>query len=171
LLFWLLLCLIFVAASSAATKKPPLKPSNINAAGSEELQRVVGIGPATAEKILLTRKSYGSLKSIDDLLAIKGLGRKRLDKVRKDLTVGKAAAVIHPQSSAPKRRSAHSSAPPASTELAEPPSREKDSFAGASLPLLSGKTGERVRETSYSTWCVVRFCSMRSGTWSAIVMP
>ena len=159
-----------VAASSAATKKPPLKPININAAGSEELQRVAGIGPATAEKILLTRKSFGSLKSVDDLLAIKGLGRKRLDKVRKDLTVGKAAAVIHPQSSAPKRRSAQASAPPA-TELAEPPSREKESFARASLPLLSGKTGERVRETSYSTWCVVRFCSMRSGTWSAIVMP
>jgi competence ComEA-like helix-hairpin-helix protein len=170
LLFWLLLCLIFVAASSAATKKPPLKPININAAGSEELQRVAGIGPATAEKILRTRKSYGPLKSVDGL-AIKGLGRKRLDKVRKDLTVGKAAAVIHPQSSAPQRRSARASAPPASTELAEPPSREKESFAGASLPLLSGKTGERVRETSYSTWCVVRFCSMRSGTWSAIVMP
>lgn len=117
MLFWLLLCLIFVAASSAATKKPPLKPININAAGSEELQRVAGIGPATAEKILLTRKSYGPLKSVDGLLAIKGLGRKRLDKVRKDLTVGKAAAVIHPQSSAPQRRSAQASAPPASTEL------------------------------------------------------
>lgn len=115
MLLWLLLCLILVAASSAATKKPPLKPININALGTEELQRVAGIAPATAEKILLTRKFYGSLKSVDDLRAIKGLGRKRLDKVRKDLTVGKAAAVIHrnpPHPSEDPPRRAHRQLPP-----------------------------------------------------------
>jgi competence protein ComEA len=84
--------LLFTVASTAATKKPPLKPVNINAATSEELQQVPGIGPATAEKILQTRKSYGSFKSVDDLLAIKGIGKKRLDKMRKYLTVGKPTA-------------------------------------------------------------------------------
>ena len=48
-----------------------------------------GIGPATAQKILQMRKSYGPFKSVDDLLAIRGLGEKRLDKIRKYLTVGK----------------------------------------------------------------------------------
>ena len=43
-------CFVFVAMS-AATKKPPLKPININTANSEELQQVPGIGPATAEKM------------------------------------------------------------------------------------------------------------------------
>jgi competence ComEA-like helix-hairpin-helix protein len=84
--------LLFTVASTATTKKPPPKPVNINAATSEELQQVPGIGPATAEKILQMRKSYGSFKSVDDLLAIKGIGKKRLDKMRKYLTVGKTAA-------------------------------------------------------------------------------
>jgi competence protein ComEA len=84
--------LLFTVVSTATTKKPPPKPVNINAATSEELQQVPGIGPATAEKILQMRKSYGSFKSVDDLLAIKGIGKKRLDKMRKYLTVGKPAA-------------------------------------------------------------------------------
>src|SRR5260370_31033480 len=85
------LCLIlfFSSAASFAKKKPPLKPVNINTANSEELQQVPGIGPGTAEKILQMRKSYGAFKSVDDLLAIRGLGPKRLEKMRKYLTVGK----------------------------------------------------------------------------------
>jgi comEA protein len=80
------------ASMSATIKKPPLQPINLNAATSEELQLVPGIGPATAEKILLMRKSYGSFKSVDDLLAIRGIGKKRLDKMRKYLIAGKPAA-------------------------------------------------------------------------------
>lgn len=72
----------------ASKKKPPAKPVNVNTATSEELQQVPGIGPATAQKILQMRKSYGRFKSVDDLLAIRGLGQKRLDKMRKYLTVG-----------------------------------------------------------------------------------
>ncbi len=104
------LCLIlfFSAAATSAKKKPPLKPVNINTANSEELQQVPGIGPATAQKILQMRKSYGAFKSVDDLLAIRGLGQKRLDKMRKYLTVGKAVApktaqpATNPAASPPK---------------------------------------------------------------------
>jgi competence ComEA-like helix-hairpin-helix protein len=91
-LLFLFLSLICAPAVLGAKKKPPLKPVNINSATSEELQQVPGIGPATAEKILQMRKSYGAFKSVDDLLAIRGLGQKRLDKMRKYLTVGKPAA-------------------------------------------------------------------------------
>jgi competence ComEA-like helix-hairpin-helix protein len=84
--------LLFTVVSTGAAKKPPLKPVNINTATSEELQQVPGIGPVTAEKILQMRKSYGAFKSVDDLLAIRGIGKKRLDKMRKYLTVGKPAA-------------------------------------------------------------------------------
>jgi competence protein ComEA len=109
-LFFLALSFSFTAFSGA-TKKPPLKPININTANSEELQQVPGIGPATAEKILQMRKSYGAFKSVDDLLAIKGLGKKRLEKMRKYLTVSKVAASKQP----PK-----SSAPPAAETEAPP---------------------------------------------------
>ena len=87
----LILCLLF-CAGTFAKKKPPAKPVNLNTATSEELQQVPGIGPATAEKILQMRKSYGAFKSVDDLLAIRGLGAKRLEKMRKYLTVGKPPA-------------------------------------------------------------------------------
>ena len=83
--------LSLLAATGSPKKKPPTKPVNINTATSEELQQVPGIGPATAEKILQMRKSYGAFKSVDDLLAIRGLGPKRLEKMRKYLTVGKPA--------------------------------------------------------------------------------
>src|SRR5258707_3725352 len=89
---FLFLGLIFPPSADAGKKKPPAKPVNINTATSEELQQVPGIGPATAEKILQMRKSYGAFKSVDDLLAIRGLGTKRLEKMRKYLTVGKPAA-------------------------------------------------------------------------------
>jgi competence ComEA-like helix-hairpin-helix protein len=80
-----------LSCSLSGKKKPPEKPININAATSEELQQVPGIGPAYAEKILQMRKSYGAFKSVDDLLAIKGIGPKRLAKMRKYLVAGKSA--------------------------------------------------------------------------------
>jgi competence ComEA-like helix-hairpin-helix protein len=85
------LCFLLVAVSSA-TKKPPTQPVNINTADSTQLQLVPGIGPSTAEKILQMRKSYGAFKSVNDLMAIRGIGPKRLEKMKKYLTVGKPAA-------------------------------------------------------------------------------
>src|ERR1700689_4051758 len=68
-----------------ATKKPPAHPIDINSANSAQLQEVPGIGPATADKILQMRKSYGSFKSVDDLLSVWGIGPKRLGKMKKYL--------------------------------------------------------------------------------------
>ena len=108
LFFALAVYVALATASLATTKKPPLKPININTATSEELQQVPGIGPVTAEKILTMRKSYGPFKSVDDLLAIKGLGKKRLEKMRKYLTVGKPSGAKQ----APKSPPTDSDPPP-----------------------------------------------------------
>jgi competence ComEA-like helix-hairpin-helix protein len=89
LLLTTLLFLVTTIPILAATKKTPTHPININSAKSEELQQVPGIGPSTAEKILQMRKSYGPFKSVDDLKAVRGLGPKRLEKMRKYLTAGK----------------------------------------------------------------------------------
>jgi comEA protein len=120
----LLFCCFVFAAGSEATKKPPLKPININTATSDELQQVPGIGPVTADKILQMRKSYGAFKSVDDLLSIRGIGKKRLEKMRKYLTVSKVggagkspvATKAQPQSPA-----SAASKPTAPTETEEPP--------------------------------------------------
>lgn len=94
-----------------AKKKPPAHPININTAGATELQQVPGIGPSTAQKILDTRKSYGAFKSVDDLLAIKGIGPKKLEKMRKYLTVGKPPT--KKQSVSPQTAAAPTKPPPA----------------------------------------------------------
>ena len=102
----LLLCLssalLFPCVAPAAKKKPPLHPINLNTASALQLQEVPGIGPSTADKILQMRKSYGPFKSVDDLRAIKGIGTKRLEKMRKYLTVGKAPAAKAPARTASK---------------------------------------------------------------------
>lgn len=102
-----------------AKKKPPAHPININTAGAAELEEVPGIGPATAKKILDTRKAYGAFKSVDDLLAIKGIGPKRLDKMRKYLTVGKAPA--KKQSSSPQSAFSLDKPPPSKSHAKQTP--------------------------------------------------
>ncbi len=82
---------LFLVQHVAAKKKPPTQPVNLNTANSAQLQLVPGIGPATAEKILQMRKSYGAFKSVNDLLAIRGIGPKRLEKMRKYVTVNRPA--------------------------------------------------------------------------------
>jgi competence ComEA-like helix-hairpin-helix protein len=110
--------------SASAKKKPPAAPVNLNTATSEELQLVPGIGPVTAEKILQMRKSYGAFKSVDDLSAIRGIGPKRLEKMRKYLTVGKAPAPGTPASATkPTSPSKPATPPKPSTVPADPPSR------------------------------------------------
>jgi competence protein ComEA len=100
-LVFLVLCAI--PWSLLAKKKPPAAPVNLNTATSEELQLVPGIGPVTAEKILQMRKSYGAFKSVDDLSAIRGIGPKRLEKMRKYVTVGKPSPnKTQPRTDTPK---------------------------------------------------------------------
>ena len=101
----IVVCVFVVPSVGFATKKPPPQPININAATSEELQLVPGIGPATAEKILTMRKSYGVFKSVDDLLAIRGIGKKRLDKMRKYLIAGHPTAASKPGATSKPARS------------------------------------------------------------------
>jgi len=101
-----------------AKKKPPSHPININTATASELEEVPGIGPSTAQKILDTRKSYGSFKSVDDLLSIKGIGEKRLDKMRKYLTVSKPPTKTH--ANPPQSASTNPKAPQAKTPPKQP---------------------------------------------------
>ena len=115
----LALGLAILSCVAAGKKKPPAAPINLNTANAEQLQEVPGIGPATAEKILQMRKSYGQFKSVDDLRAIRGIGPKRLEKMRKYLTVAPPAP---PKRAKPATVPAKEpSAPKPSTVPADPP--------------------------------------------------
>jgi competence ComEA-like helix-hairpin-helix protein len=118
----LFVALCIVAPGLLANKKPPPAPINLNTATSEELQLVPGIGPVTADKILQMRKSYGAFKSVDDLRAIPGIGPKRLEKMRKYLTVGKTAPQSKPASAnKPVTPPKPATTPKPSTVPADPP--------------------------------------------------
>jgi competence protein ComEA len=68
---------------------------DLNTATSEMLQRLPGVGPVTAQRILDYRKKSGPFQSVDDLLAVRGISTKRLDKIRQYVIVkapGPAAA-------------------------------------------------------------------------------
>ena len=54
----------------------------LNLATDEDLQRLAGIGPAKAKAILALRAKLGRFKRIEDLLRVKGIGRKRLARLR-----------------------------------------------------------------------------------------
>ena len=120
---FLALLALLGAQDSFAKKKPPEHPVNLNTASAGELQLVPGIGPSTADKILAMRKSYGAFKGVDDLLAIKGIGPKRLDKMRKYLTVGKGVATKTPGSG--RSAAAQGKAAPMKTPVAKPVAVQK----------------------------------------------
>lgn len=60
---------------------------DLNTANSDELQRVPGIGPKTAELIIERRETEGPFKDLDELTEIYGIGEKKLDIFREYLTI------------------------------------------------------------------------------------
>ncbi|MBN2536862.1 ComEA family DNA-binding protein [candidate division WOR-3 bacterium] len=62
-------------------------PVNINTAGMEELQRLPGVGPATARRILVWREARGPFGSVDELANVSGIGPAKLEKIRPLATV------------------------------------------------------------------------------------
>jgi competence protein ComEA len=91
------------SAQTAMTKAVPPQSGatraelvNVNTADAKALQRVKGIGPSMAQKIVAARKKGGEFKSAADLSRrVKGLGEKRLAKL-------KANGLVIPTSVLPK---------------------------------------------------------------------
>lgn len=79
----MLSCVIALNASAGSKKKiPPSKPIDINAATSEELQQLPGVGPVIAQRILDYRKKSGPFRNVDELMAVRGISDKRLAKIK-----------------------------------------------------------------------------------------
>jgi len=82
---FLAFCVAILMASGSAWAGDAV---NINTATAKELQKVDGIGEKTAAGIVAYRSEHGSFKSVEELLKVKGIGKKKLEKAGDELTVG-----------------------------------------------------------------------------------
>lgn len=74
-----LLCATLAFAQAREVGKGKL---NVNTATIEEFQLLPGIGPSMAKSIVAHRATSGSFKSVNDMEKIKGIGKKKLAKLR-----------------------------------------------------------------------------------------
>ena len=63
-------------------------PVSINHAGKEEFMALPGIGEVLAERILNFREEHGNFTSVEELLNVEGIGKKRLEEILDLITVG-----------------------------------------------------------------------------------
>lgn len=82
ILFSMLLVMFLVTSAFAAV--------NINTAGVEELKGLSGIGPVKAEAIVKYREEHGLFKKKEDIVAVKGIGQKLLEKISSEIEVGES---------------------------------------------------------------------------------
>ena len=63
------------------------EPIDINIADFNQLNSISGIGPTLAEAILDYRKNNGPFQEINDLLKVKGIGKKKLEKIETHILI------------------------------------------------------------------------------------
>ena len=61
---------------------------NLNTATVAQLVDLPGIGPALAGRIIEHRQKNGAFKSVDEVMAVKGIGEKNFAKIQGFLSVG-----------------------------------------------------------------------------------
>jgi competence protein ComEA len=76
----LVLFLLFVSFMFASV--------DINNAGEKELLGLNGVGAKKAKVIISYRDTNGCFSSIDDLTKVKGIGKKTVEKNRKNIELG-----------------------------------------------------------------------------------
>ncbi|MEE8411780.1 MAG: helix-hairpin-helix domain-containing protein [Acidobacteriota bacterium] len=74
---------------------PPLSaaeennPIDLNRATARELIQLPGVGEVIAKRIVDFREEHGPFKRVEDLMKVKGIGEKSLEKIRPYIRIGK----------------------------------------------------------------------------------
>lgn len=65
-----------------STEAPASFPVHVNSATVDDLDRLPGVGPATAAAIVAYRTQHGPFTSLDQLAQVRGIGAAKLDAIR-----------------------------------------------------------------------------------------
>jgi len=87
--FFKILFLIFLFINFLFSLLYSQNKIDLNKATIEELENLPGIGPKIAKNIVEYREKFGPFRSIEELLEVKGIGTKRLKRLKKYLKVDK----------------------------------------------------------------------------------
>ncbi|MEO6306533.1 MAG: ComEA family DNA-binding protein [Nitrospiraceae bacterium] len=74
-------------AAPAAPKRSHRGLLNLNRATEQDFDALPGIGPQLAERILEYRQSVGAFHSLEELRVVKGIGKKKFERIRSLVTV------------------------------------------------------------------------------------
>ena len=84
----------------------PVAPStqgvlNLNTASEEELMRLPGVGPSKAKAILELRTQLKGFKKVEDVMRVKGIGRKTFRKLLPMLKLDGATTLVETHGTRP----------------------------------------------------------------------
>lgn len=71
-----------VRVSASGSAGPLPVRVDINEAAAHELDMLPGVGPATAEAIIRSRREDGPFRSLEDLTRVRGIGRRTVENLR-----------------------------------------------------------------------------------------
>lgn len=74
--------LVAVSFAGAAEGQQPSGVVNINTANPEQLQMLPRVGPALAGRIVDFREANGPFKTVDEIVAVKGIGETSFAKLK-----------------------------------------------------------------------------------------
>lgn len=60
---------------------------SINCAAQKELEKLPGIGPATAKRIIQYRSENGGFSCLEDIMKVKRIGKKSFEKIKSRITL------------------------------------------------------------------------------------
>lgn len=93
------------APTPAGPPAEPMSPApirlDLNQAGAPELEALPGIGPVLARRIVETRKQIGRYDTPEDLLRVRGVGPRLLERIRPRIRAAREREAMH---SAPRPR-------------------------------------------------------------------
>lgn len=77
----------FQGETGATTPAELNERVNVNTATYEQLIKIKGLGPAKAKAILSYIETHGDLVSLDELMEIRGIGKRLLAKLKLELRI------------------------------------------------------------------------------------